>query len=151
MENNKITFHKRPIPILAEYRPMYQIAIVVLVLKYCCRGNTAGLQKLHLFSWCLSSENNMTTFKTLFENEFKNKMPHWTISPTLNRALNYALADNICELTTNHKYKLTLKGIDFANKIVANGDLFIHEKAFMVEIGKQITDEMVEKLTLKIR
>lgn len=149
MENRKITFEKKPIPLPAEYRPMYQISIIVLVLKYCCRGCTSSLQKLHLFSWCLYSEKNMTALKYLIENNYKTQMPHWAIDPALNRALNYAVADGMCELTSNQKYRLTNKGLFFVAKIETDDDLFRNEKVFLKQIGKQLTDEIVDKLTIK--
>lgn len=149
MENRKITFKKKPIPLPAEYRPMYQISIIILVLKYCCRGNTSSLQKLHLFSWCLYSESSMAKLICLIENNYKTELSHWSIDPALNRALNYAVADGMCEMTTNQKYRLTKKGLAFVAKIETDDDLFRKEKAFLKQIGKQITDEIVDKLTMK--
>ncbi len=149
MDNQKITFEKKPIPIPAEYRPMYQIAIVVLVLKFCCRSNTSSLQKLHLFSWCCYSKKNMATLQCYLENSNRTPAPHWTIDPALNRALNYAVADGFCELTSNNKYKLASKGAQLFAKIDPDNDLFYHEKIFLKQIGKRLTDEMVDRLTVK--
>lgn len=149
MESRKITFAKKPIPLPAEYRPMYQISIIVLVLKYCCRRYTSSLHKLHLFSWCLYSESNKAKLKCLIENNFRAEMPHWSIDPALNRALNYAVADGMCELTSNQKYQLTNKGLAFVAKIETDNDLFSNEKAYLKQIGKQLTDVIVDKLTMK--
>ncbi len=151
MENRKITFAKKPIPLPAEYRPMYQIAIIVMVLKYCCRGCTSGLQKLHLFSWCLYSEKNMTALKYLIDNNYKTQMPHWAIDPAVNRAIGFAIADGLCELTSNKKYRISTKGLDFVTKIEADAELFVKEKFFLSYIGKQITDEIIDKITMKKR
>ena len=76
-------------------------------------------------------------------------MPHWAIDPALNRALNYAVADGMCELTSNQKYRLTNKGLFFVAKIETDDDLFRNEKVFLKQIGKQLTDEIVDKLTIK--
>lgn len=149
MENRKITFEQKPIPLPAEYRPMYQISIIVLVLKNCCRGYTSSLQKLHFFSWCLYSESNMKKLMWIVENGFSVRIPHWTIDPALNRALNYAVADGFCNLTSNKKYKLTNKGLLFVDKIEEEKDLFSVEKTFLNQIGGQITDDIVDKLTIK--
>jgi len=149
MDYKRITFKKKPIPLPVEYRPMYQIAIISMVLRYCCRGNVANLQKLHLFSWSLYSESNMSELKKLVENDYRTHIPHWAIDPALNRALVYAVEDKICELTSNKKYKLTTKGISFVDLIELDNDLFQQEKLFLNQIGKQITDDVVDKLTLK--
>lgn len=144
--DNIIKFSKKPIPLPAEYRPMYQIAILTMVLKYCCRANTSSLHKLHLFSWCLYSEKNKTSLKYLIENKYRTQIPHWTVDPAVNRALSLAIADGICELTNSGKYKLTPIGMELVNKIDTDYDLFCGEKMYLNCIGKQLTDEIVDKL-----
>lgn len=147
--DNIIKFSKKPIPLPAKYRPMYQIAILTMVLKYCCRANTSSLQKLHLFSWCLYSEKNKTALKNLIENNYRTQIPHWTIDPAVNRALSLAIADGICEMTNNRKYKLASIGMELVNRIDTDHDLFRNEKIYLKCIGKQLTDEIVDKLMTK--
>ena len=148
--DNKIIFKKKPIPLPAEYRPMYQIALIVLILKYCCRANTSSRLKLHLFSWCLYSEKNMTIIRQFIANRFKTMPPHWSIDPVVNRALILAVADGIFEKTTNNKYKLSRKGLDFATKLESDKELLCKEKVFLQSIGRaQISDTIVEKITIK--
>ncbi len=147
--DNIIRFSKKPIPLPAEYRPMYQISILALVLKYCCRANTSSLHKLHLFSWCLYSEKNKTALTNLIKNNFRTHIPHWTIDPAVNRALSLAIADGICELTKNQKYRLTSIGLELVNKIDKDLDLFCNEKTYLNFIGRQLTDEIVDKLMTK--
>lgn len=147
---NKIVFKKKPIPLPAEYRPMYQIALIVLILKFCCRANTSSLLKLHLFSWCLYSEKNMDTIRQFIANRFKTVVPHWSIDPVVNRALILAVADGICVKVSNNKYKLSRKGFDFAAKLESDKELMCNEKAFLQSIGKeQISNTVVEKITIK--
>lgn len=55
----KISFVKRPISIPPDYRPMFKVAQIVMILGYCCRSNRSSLLKLHLFSWALKSEGNI--------------------------------------------------------------------------------------------
>src|SRR5688500_6083577 len=91
----KLSFTKRPIPIPAEYRPMYKIALIVLTLKLCCRGESSGLLKLHLFAWALASEKNMNELRDHITSNFKTDFAVWGIEPALNRALQLVLAENI--------------------------------------------------------
>ena len=147
---NRIVFKKKPIPLPAEYRPMYQIALIVLILKYCCRANTSSLLKLHLFSWCLYSDKNMSIMNRFIETNYRIKVPHWTIDPALNRALNLAIEDGICKIKSNNKYCLTKKGLDFALKLESDKDLLYKEKSFLLKVGKsRISDSLVEKITIK--
>ena len=146
----KLSFAKRPIPIPAEYRPMYKIALIVIILKYCCIGESANLTKLHLFSWALSSEENMNEIIKNIENGFQDEFAVWGVDPSLNRALQLAVAENICEIQNGKKYKLTHKGNKFFEMIESDKFLFDIEKSFLINVGKKsITDRLLESITKK--
>lgn len=146
----KISFTKRPIPLPADYRPMYKIALIVLILKYCCRVETSSLLKLHLFSWALASEKNMGELRKYVASDFKIDFSVWGIEPALNRALQLAVAENICDVIEGKKYKLTQKGNLFFEQIKADKVLFDKEKAFLTFLGKNIiTDSRITTMTQK--
>lgn len=149
MEKQIITFNKKPIPISAEYRPMYQIALIAMILKYCCKSNTSCLLKIHLFSWCLHSEQNMSVLKNYLVNDCKTDFPYWTIDPTINRALLYAKADKICIFTNSSNYKLTEKGLDLVKEIESDKSLFMKEKEFLNFIGKRVSEQKVNNMITK--
>src|ERR1019366_6896430 len=92
---NKVTYTRRPIPIFPSYRPMYRIALNLMILKVNCTGSKASLLKLHLFSWALKSEENMRKLMHYFTTDFANPTIHFGIEPSLNRAIDYALAENL--------------------------------------------------------
>ncbi len=145
---NKISFKKKPIPIPAEYRPMYQIAIIVLILYNCCRGNTSSLLKLHLLSWSVFSGKNMEYLSFFLRSNCAGKKPIWNIDPALNRALILAIADGFCEITPSKKYKLASKGISLMNILNSDTELLSTEKNFFKKIGKQgLTEELVTRLS----
>lgn len=146
----RLSFTKRPIPLPAEYRPMYKIAILVMILKYCCRGESANLLKLHLLSWSLASEKNMQELKDYITSNFKSDFSVWGIEPALNRALQLAVAENICDIINGKNYKLTEKGNKFFDMIKADKELFELEKKFLSFIGKNhITDNRINSMTKK--
>lgn len=148
LEIKKLSFSKKPIPIPAEYRPMYKIALIVLILKLCCRGMSSNLLKLHLFSWALTTEKNMTELRNFVLSNFTNDFSIWGIEPTLNRALQFALAERICELEGGKIYKLGLRGEEFYKAIAADEELFSKEKEFLLFIGKnKITDKRISFMT----
>lgn len=148
LQINKISFKKKPIPIPAEYRPMYQIAIIVLILYNCCRSNTSSLLKLHLLSWSVFSLKNMAYLSFFLRSNYAGQKPTWKIDPALNRALILSIADGFCEITSNKKYKLTPKGIGFANILNSDNELLSVEKDFFKKIGKQgLTEDLVIKLS----
>lgn len=146
----KLSFTKRPIPLPAEYRPMYKIALIVMILKFCCRGESSNLLKLHLFSWALGSDKNMKELRDFIISNFKTDFSVWGIEPALNRALQLAIAENICEVTGGKIYKLTEKGNRFFELIDADKELFEIEKTFLRFVGKgQITDSRITAMTQK--
>lgn len=146
----KLSFSKKPIPLPAEYRPMYKIAIIVLILKYCCRGESSSLLKLHLFSWALTSEKNMTELRDYITTNFTSDFSVWGIEPALNRALQLAVAENICELIQGKNYKLSVKGNRFFQMIEEDTGLFGIEKSFLSFIGKnKLTDNRINAMTQK--
>jgi hypothetical protein len=144
----KLSFKKRPIPLPAEYRPMYKIALIVMILKYCCRAETSNLLKLHLFSWALASQKNMKELRDFVKSNFSTDFSIWGIEPALNRALQLAVAENICEIVHGKNYKLTDKGNLFFKMIKDDLELFELEKSFLSFIGKnQITDNRINSMT----
>jgi hypothetical protein len=144
----KLSFTKRPIPLPAEYRPMYKIAFIVMILKLCCRGESSNLLKLHLFSWALSSRNNMDELRDYVTSLFKTDFSIWGIEPALNRALQLAVAENICDIVQGKRYKLTQKGNKFYEMIKSDNELFGIEKSFLSFIGKNtITDSRITAMT----
>jgi hypothetical protein len=146
----KLSFTKRPIPLPAEYRPMYKIALIVIILKYSCRAEASNLLKLHLLSWALASQKNMIELRDYIESDFKSDFPVWGIEPALNRSLQLAVAENICEIVHGKNYHLTEKGNKFFEMIKADEELFDVEKSFLIFIGKNtITDSRITSMIKK--
>lgn len=144
----KLSFKSQPIPIPADYRPLYKIGIIVLILRLCCRSETANLLKLHLFSWALATEENLLKLQKYIYSDFQAELSVWGIEPALNRALIFAVAENICEVIDGKKYKLTEKGVKFFKMINKESDLFEKEKEFLQLIGKNtITDKRINQIS----
>jgi hypothetical protein len=145
----KLSFTKRPIPIPADYRPMYKIALIVLILRLCCRSNKSSLLKLHLFSWALTSKKHTNLLNDYINNNFRGDFSVWGIEPALNRALQFACAEKICELSDGKQYTLTSdRGVQFFNMLMADKELMEDEKNFLNSIGKNtITDTRINAMT----
>ncbi|HEV7643740.1 MAG TPA: hypothetical protein VGO50_07300 [Pyrinomonadaceae bacterium] len=150
LDIKKLAFHSRPIPIPVDYRPLYKIALITLILNFCCREEKSTLLKLHLFSWTLKSEENTQKLFDFINANFTSEFSVWGIEPALNRALQYAVADNICEVINGKYYKLTEKGAVFFQMIKKDKDLFVTEKAILQFIGKnKITDKRIGLMSKK--
>lgn len=145
---SRISFVKRPISLPPDYRPMFKVAQIVLILSYCCRSNRSSLLKLHLFSWALKSDLNGQKVTHWVQNNFQTDFSVWGIEPTLNRGIQYAIAEKIIRRVSN-KYELTDKGVLLLNSIKRDNDLLKTEKDFLNVIGKKITDDRITNLSKK--
>ena len=151
MKSNIIkgAFRKRDLPLSPDYRPMYKMGLIVLILALASRGNKSSLNKLHLLIWSLKSDKNMAFIRMAFMSKDNSKIISWGVEPALNKALLYAVAEDLLSLS-NDKYQLTTKGIAFGKLIANNDQLFTTEKHFLNYIGKQkVTEDYINKLTEK--
>jgi hypothetical protein len=144
-----ITFKKRPISIPAEYRPLYKIAQICLILKYTCVGSKSSLLKLHLLSWTFKSIENRNTLLHFINTNFETDLSVWGIEPTLNRALHIAVAEKYCSYSKG-KYILEEKGLIFTNKIEEDVEILKDEIELLKVIGKKsITEDRLQILSNK--
>ena len=140
-----ISFTERATPLYPNYRPMYKVSQILMVLYYNGFAGKASLLKLHLFSWGLKSTQNLDTLKTFVTSNFKNKLHFFGIESTLNRALNLAYAEKLIDFK-NGSYSLLEKGRNFAESIDKDDSLFISEKQVLKLIGKKIPEKVINNL-----
>ena len=136
-----LTFSPKPNPLPASLRPIYRIALIILVLKTNCRNNTASLLKLQFFNWLLksSSMQELIEEKLTHQSIFTLELIH--LDPMVNLALKYAFADNLIFVTTNSKYKLTDKGYEFADRILRDKQpVLAGERELLVRIGQRVSE-----------
>jgi uncharacterized membrane protein len=145
-----ITFHKRPIPVQPEYRPVYKIAQIVIGLKKSCRKNKASLLLLHLFSWALKSNENEKLILDYLKSPSNTLLEIWNFEPSLNRALHFAQAENLIEMVLPQgHYGLTERGHKFADVLIENDFVLLQEKAFFDSIKYSITETLVQDISKK--
>jgi hypothetical protein len=141
---SKIIFNRKASPIYAEYRPLYKIAQIILILEICSRSNKSSLIRLHLFNWAMKNKQRRECFLNMVKNNSIN-FDVWGIDPTLNYALDFSLAEKLIELEKG-SYFLTTKGKLLYGKIKEIEELK-KDIIFLGKIGKSVTDVMVEKIT----
>jgi len=143
----QITFKRKPVPIPADYRPLYKIALILLILERNSRGKKASLMKLHLFSWAIKSSLSQERLINALES---NDLPEfWSFEPSLNRALTFAEAENLCEVVNKKNYRITSKGKEFLDKVVESEDVFKDEKEFLSQIGLKVGETLIQNTIKK--
>lgn len=146
MEENKyISFTERKTPLYPNYRPMYKVTQILLILHYNGYAGKASLLKLHLFSWAMKSYENMNSLKEFVTSNYERKLHFFGIESTLNRALNLAYAEKLINFD-NGNYKLLEKGELFAEQLINDETLFVNEKQVLKLIGKKIPERIINNL-----
>lgn len=140
---NKLTFHRKPMPLMAEHRPIYKITQLLLILHLSSRGNKSSLIRLHLFSWVLKDERRKMM---LLESAKQNKVLFgvWGVDPAVNISLQYAEAEGLIS-KSGLSYKLTQYGAQYILKI--DNDMAFKDDYFSLEsLGSKITEGIVENI-----
>lgn len=140
---SRLTFSRKPMPILAEYRPMYKISQVLLILYLSSRGKKSSLIRLHLISWVLKDESRKAI---LIESIKKEKILFgvWGVDPSVNLAIQYAEAERLM-IKDGTSYKLTTKGVNFC-KCLDSELVFPKDFNFLKSIGASVTEKMVNSI-----
>jgi len=141
---SKIYFNRKPMPVFPEYRPLYKISQVLLVLCMSSRGGRSSLIRLHLINWSFKKKARQRVLVKSVKDKTIN-FGVWGIDPSLNYALQYGVAEELL-VNTNNGYMITEKGKRFFN----NNDLksiMTSEAELLEEIGYGLTEGMVEEVS----
>lgn len=141
---NRVTFSRKPTPQIVEYRPLYKISKILLVLYLSSRGGRSSLIRLHLFDWCMKDESRMEKMSSWLSGK-RFLLDRWGIDPALNYAINISLEEGLVE-QDNNNYKIKPLGIEFAESLVSEG-LFKIERGFLSGLGKKVTESKIEEVT----
>lgn len=137
-----LKFTRRPAPVFPEHRPLYKIGQLLLMLYLACNGGKSSLAKLHLFNWALKDERRWPPLIAAVESRVL-KVTAWGFDPALAIALRFAVAERLVE-ETKTGYKLKNEGRMFLLELLEDEELFADEKRLLQNIGKKITEEMVD-------
>ncbi|MCG7985464.1 MAG: hypothetical protein JAY90_22350 [Candidatus Thiodiazotropha lotti] len=142
MNMTKLSFHRRPMPIFANYRPLYKIAKLLLVLHISSRGGKSTLVRLQLFNWVLKESERKDLLRKAAKNGILN-VSVWGLDPSLNSATQFALAEGLVN-RSGSSIAITEKGRDYIKSLLELESLG-EDVDFLREIGKGITESMVTK------
>jgi len=135
-------FKRRPSPVMAEHRPLYKIGQLLLILHIASRGGRSRLPRLHLFNWALKDEGRRNQLMLAVKRKVLG-VAAWGFDPALAIAIRFAIAEGLIDENTTG-YGLSDAGSVFARELVRDQDVFALEKKFLKDVGKDITEAMVE-------
>lgn len=143
---SKIRFNRRPMPLIADYRPIYKIFQILSILQYSSRGGKSSLIRLHLINWVLKSEERK---ERLAELETDNNIPFkvWGIDPALNFALQLSAAQKLT-IQKLDSYIITPEGKKLLSQAKDQGH-DLRDTDYLERLGKKITERMVTEIVEK--
>lgn len=140
----KLRFHRRPSPVLPEHRPMYKIGQVLLVLQIASHGGKSRLARLHLLNWALKRPERQMQLIAASQSK-RLAVEAWGFDPALAIAIRFAISEGLIEETSTG-YGISESGRDFVQLLTKNVDVFVTEKNFLEQIGKKVTEAMVDEV-----
>lgn len=137
------SFTLRPIQVAGDLRPIWRLASICLILRNCW-GNSSTLRQLHVLNWAIRDVENRAVFLAAL-GDAPPVLPIVRIEPSLNRAVDFALAENLITRASN-RITLAERGLAFAKRIEGEPEVFIEEKVFFERIGKKVTTTLIERV-----
>lgn len=142
---DEIVFDSKPDAVPYNYRISYKLSQICLIISLCCSGRSGcTLVKLHIISNALNSQICMEALEC-YVNE-KSSYMLVRFDPAVNRAVKFALADNLIFQLKNGSFKLTDKGKELVKSIKSDESLMIREKEYLSKIGNKLSSGKIESL-----
>lgn len=138
-----LLFRSRPEAIPGDLRPVWRICVILLILHFSSRANKSSLTKIHVLNWALHSKDNQTVLHQIINGERSPDTILVRVEPSLDRAIRFAIGEELIEYVGGKNVKLTLQGDAIVQKIIELENVFTSEKAFLSQIGKSSLTELV--------
>ena len=139
-------FRRRPIAIPGDLRPGWRIALIVLLLKKCCRSGRSTHKRLHVLNWGISTVDNRLDLQSAIRGSLS---PHIVIvrfDPFLSRAVDFAIGEGLVKRAGGDKVELTPLGKAFAVELEQSEGIYVVEKQFMDSIRQSVTESLVNQM-----
>lgn len=147
IENRDIVFDAKPDAVPYNYRISYKVSQICFIIAKSCWGRSGCLPiKLHIISFALCSKEAMDRLLDYVQYDFVSP-PIIRFDPSVNRAVSFAIADEIIFQGKNGKYVLTDKGQKLVSKIDENSEIFTSEKKTLSILSKKLTDNKIKQLS----
>ncbi|HML90255.1 MAG TPA: hypothetical protein PKA28_17580 [Methylomusa anaerophila] len=141
---DKIRMVKRPVAVPYNYRIMYKLAQIVLIMAKCCINKGCSMQKVQMISSGLSSKDEFDRLRSFIEG--KMQYPIIRYDPSINRAIVYALAEKLLFKQGNGLFRLTPKGKEFASALEIDEPIMALEKDYLREISNRLTEDKIKSV-----
>jgi hypothetical protein len=141
----RFTFKIEPMSIPAELRPLHKIGLILLFLRLNSTASTSSILKIQFLNWVLKTK----PLKAQLIDETDDKESTYMLKlvhhdPAVNRAVQYAIAEKLISLEKSGRIKLTDSGLNIADKMVADQNIFLEEKDYLKKLGKRVSEVQIK-------
>ena len=140
-----IVFDAKPDAIPFNYRISYKVSLICMIIKVCCGRRGCSLVKMHMIATAVSDREYEEKLKRYLQTQIPGTFVI-RFEPSLNRALEYALADGFIAQQVNGTYKLIDRGKVLVKEIQNDDAIFRYEKKVLEEIQCDLTEEKSKSL-----
>ena len=140
-----IVFDAKPDAIPFNYRISYKVSLICMIIKVCCGRRGFSLVKMHMIATAVSDREYEEKLKRYLQTQIPGTFVI-RFEPSLNRALEYALADGFIAQQVNGTYKLIDRGKVLVKEIQNDDTIFRYEKKVLEEIQCDLTEEKIKSL-----
>lgn len=140
-----IVFDAKPDAIPFNYRISYKVSLICMIIKVCCGRRGCSLVKMHMIATAVSDREYEEKLKRYLQTQIPGTFVI-RFEPSLNRALEYALADGFIAQQVNGTYKLIDRGKVLVKEMQNDDAIFRYEKKVLEEIQCDLTEEKIKSL-----
>lgn len=142
---DRIVFNSQPDAVPYQYRLSYKIALSCLILGLACGRSGCSLSKLHLIIVSMYSEKERKNLLN-YVNGMENHYLLLRYDPTINKTVDFMLAEKIIFQQKNGLFRLTKSGKKFFSNIMADESLLENEKGFLYQLSDKLTEDLIDKI-----
>ena len=140
----KFKFKKRPLDLPGDLRPNWRIPLLLIMLRYCCRGGKSSLYKLHLLNWTLRDPQRQEALLASLTGSPSLDEIRVQVEPSFIQAILFAMGEGLLERQGNNRVRITDAGVAFVKEIESS-DCLSDERQFLKSVSMKLTEEWVTR------
>ena len=143
-----IRFHARPKSVPGDLRISWRLSTTLLSLLH-SRNKRASFIKLHILNGALLSNAARKRLIEFLDNDSDYDACNVRIEPAFSRNLDILVGKGLAEwLVTSQRLsvQMTSRGLEVADLINSEDELFSDEKEFLETAGRRVTEQRVQKI-----
>ena len=144
--NNDIVFDAKASAVPYNYRISYKIALICAIIGKCCGKKGCSAIKLQMINAATTSKKARVELFKLIDNPFTTETTIIRFDPSISRAINLAIADEIIFRQSNGLYRLRDKGKALLNEIYKDEETFIVEKQLLFDLSNKLTEDIIDRI-----